>query len=576
MATLLIVVCAARADAAGWTPLIRLAPDFAGVAMLGPDGRVYVWPSSGNVMTLTPDSTGSYINGTWSFIAPMTTPRLYFASHILRNRKIWVLGGEYSGIGLVANWTPTGEIYDILTNTWSPIASYPPEPGCPGGALACFGDDPSMLLPGDKILAGDLLTRTPHIYDITTNTWSTSGSKVYNDQSDEESWVKLSDGTVLTYDLFQSIRTGGAYAEHYHPTTNTWSSLSPSDGTAAGTIPQLSSSALGAELGPLLRLQDGRVFAIGATGHTALYDPAANAWSAGPDAIGTLSCGARLFGADDAPGAVMPNGHVIFAADAGPDGVSSSGNTTTGSNIITGIPSTSCFTVGWAVRGSGIPSDTTIISVDGPDQIHISRNATATLSPASLSFGGVFSNPTQLFDFNPGTNAISPISPSPPGSLVANLSTRPSYVTRMLVLPTGQVLVIDGSRQLWVYTPDGAANVALRPSVTSVTYSGGGVFLLGGAQLNGQNAGSSYGDDAESDENFPIVRLRNSFGQMFYATTFNWSSTGVATGDTPETVNFTLPPGVNVPGNYALQVVGAGIGGVPVFVNITAEHIAGM
>src|SRR5262249_25476842 len=140
ISAMLLVGLAGSTEAAGWTPLVRLAPDFAGTSMLGPDGRVYVWASSGNVMVLTPDSTGSYINGTWSFIAPMSTPRLYFASHILRNRTIWVLGGEYTGAPLVANWTPTGEIYDILTNTWSPIASYPPQSGCPGGRPACFGD----------------------------------------------------------------------------------------------------------------------------------------------------------------------------------------------------------------------------------------------------------------------------------------------------------------------------------------------------------------------------------------------------------------------------------------------------
>ena len=504
----LVVGWASRGDAATWTPLGALAPDFTGVAMLLPDGTVIVqgYSPGNNWMRLTPNSAGSYIGGTWSSIAPMSIPRLYFASHILRNLKVWVLGGEYSGAGLPANWTATGEMYDMVTNTWSPIASYPAQPGCPGGAAACFGDDPSMLLAGDKILAGDLLTNRPKVYDIATNTWSAAGVKVYADSSDEESWAKMADGSVLTYDLFRSVATGGAYAERYDPVTNSWSSLSPSDGTALGTIPQLSSRAMGFELGPILRLQDGRQFVIGTTGHTGLYDPSTNTWAAGPD---ILSATGALFGAADAPGAVMPSGHVLFASDASPQ------------------------------------------------------------------FTTPFHAPTKLFDFNPVTNTISEVSPAPPGGLATNLAGEPSYPTRMLVLPTGQVLVIDSSRQLWVYTPDGVPNPALRPSVTRVTYSGGGVFLLGGKQLNGQNAGSGYGDDAESDENFPIVRLRNSTGGVFYARTSNWSTTGVATGATPETVNFTLPPGLTTPGNYSVQVIGAGIAGFPVFVNITAAQIAG-
>src|SRR5262249_1430055 len=157
---------------------------------------------------------------------------------------------------------------------------------------------------------------------------------------------------VLNYDLFQSFGTGGAYAEIYNAGTNSWSGVSPSDGTALGTIPQLSSNTLGAELGPALRLHDGRALIIGATGHTAFYNPATNTSAAGPDVMGTLNGIPSIFGADDAPGAITPNGHVIFAADAGPSGFTSSGNITIGSNIITNIPSTAIFQMGWSVRGT--------------------------------------------------------------------------------------------------------------------------------------------------------------------------------------------------------------------------------
>jgi hypothetical protein len=577
-----LVAAAATGSAQTWTPVSNFAPDFAGTMMLLTDGSVMVqgYSPGSNWMRLTPDATGSYINGTWSTLAPMSTPRLYFASKVLTSGKVWVLGGEYSGSPLNQNITATGEVYDPLANSWSPIAPYPTSStSCQnfrlnfGGVGACFGDDPSMLLPGGNIMAGDIFTNTPHIYNIASNSWSAAGSKVYNDPSDEEGWVKLPNGNVLTYDLFQSVRTGGAYAEQYNPTTNTWSSVSPSDGTALGTIPQLSSSALGFELGPLMRLQDGRILVIGATGHTALYTTATNTWAAGPDVMGTYNaaCGPVRFGADDAPAAIVPSGHVIFAADAGPSPVATSGQLTNGSAIITGIPSTACLQVGWAVTGTGIPASSQISSIDSLNQIHISAAATATVAADSLTFGGIFSPPTQIFDFNPSTNTIAQVSPASPDP---NLPTAPSYPTRMLVLPTGQVLFNDSSRRLWIYTSVGAANPALRPSITSVTYAGAGNFTLGGVQLNGQSAGSDYGDDVESDENFPIVRLRNAAGQMFYARTTNWSTTGVDT-TTPETVNFTLPASLTTPGTYALQVVGAGIGSFTVYINITAAQIAG-
>ena len=189
-----------------------------------------------------------------------------------------------------------------------------------------------MLLSGGKILVGDLINLKSYLYDVASNTWTQTGSKVYSDQSDEEGWVKMPDGSIINYDLFRSKSTGGSYAEKYVPAAGTWSSISPSDGTALGTIPLLSSNAVGSELGPIMRLQDGRVFVIGATQHTALYNPTTNTWSTGPDIMGTLTNAANPsgtlspFGADDAPAAEIPNGHIIFVADAGISQFTSSGN----------------------------------------------------------------------------------------------------------------------------------------------------------------------------------------------------------------------------------------------------------
>src|SRR5262249_11801369 len=131
------------------------------------------------------------------------------------------------------------------------------------------------------------------------------------------------------------------------------------------------------------------------------------------------------------------------------------------------------------------------------------------------------------------------------------------------------------SSRLWIYTPDGLPDPAVRPVVNAVTYNGSGVFTLTGTQLNGQSAGSSYGDDAESDENYPIVRLRDSARNLFYARATNWNNVGVATDGAPESVNFTLKPGMT-PGNYSLVVVGAGVTSFPTFINITAAQIAGL
>jgi len=84
--------------AADWTKLTNAAPDSAGTMLLLTDGTVMVqgYSPGNNWMRLTPDITGSYVNGTWSILASMSIPRLYYASHVLPSGKVWLLGGEYT------------------------------------------------------------------------------------------------------------------------------------------------------------------------------------------------------------------------------------------------------------------------------------------------------------------------------------------------------------------------------------------------------------------------------------------------------------------------------------------------
>ena len=65
------------------------------------------------------------------------------------------------------------------------------------------------------------------------------------------------------------------------------------------------------------------------------------------------------------------------------------------------------------------------------------------------------------------------------------------------------------------------------------------------------------------DTNYPIIELKNGSGQVYFAQTFNWSSTGVATGSTPVTTDFSLPASMPY-GTYSLTVVANGIASNPV------------
>jgi hypothetical protein len=142
----------------------------------------------------------------------------------------------------------------------------------------------------------------------------------------------------------------------------------------------------------------------------------------------------------------------------------------------------------------------------------------------------------------------------------------------MLVLPNGQVPFSDGlGNQLYAYTPKGSASRAYWPVIERVEHGEDGVFTLTGEQLNGPSDASGYGDDAQSNENYPIIRLQNSSGLVFYCRSTDWTSTDV--GAIPhERVKFTLNPAVT-PGVYQLFVSAGGISSSPVGIRITSEDL---
>ncbi len=87
-----------------------------------------------------------------------------------------------------------------------------------------------------------------------------------------------------------------------------------------------------------------------------------------------------------------------------------------------------------------------------------------------------------------------------------------------------------------MYQPDPSLPplTAGKPRITSISANPNGSYLLTGTGLNGISAGAAYGDDAQMDSNYPIIRMTNdSSGDVYYGTTTNWSSTGVMTGNTP-------------------------------------------
>jgi hypothetical protein len=113
----------------GWTSLNNSPGTSVQNPLLMTDGTVIAMaPCTGQWYKLTPDITGSYLNGTWTAIAQMPSGYgpLFGGSGVLPDGRVIFEGGEYndptqSGDCGNAVWTSLGAIYDPVANTWTNV-----------------------------------------------------------------------------------------------------------------------------------------------------------------------------------------------------------------------------------------------------------------------------------------------------------------------------------------------------------------------------------------------------------------------------------------------------------------------
>jgi hypothetical protein len=262
-------------------------PDGASIGFLLTDGTLlYQGNAENDWYKLTPDNTGSYVNGTWARMANLPTGYVpdAFASAVLPDGRVVITGGEY--LNGVFTLTNLGAIYDPKANTWTTLAA--------PSTWSYIGDSPSVVLPNGTFMVGNKLMKQDAILNPKTLTWTVLPGTGKADFDAEEGWTLLPDGSVLTMDVKKAPNS-----ERYVSATKSWS-------TAGSTIVDLHSpSPFGCirfgpngslcyyppgEIGPAILRPDGTVFATGSysstgsgAGHTAIYDTATKTWSAGPD-----------------------------------------------------------------------------------------------------------------------------------------------------------------------------------------------------------------------------------------------------------------------------------------------------
>jgi predicted outer membrane repeat protein len=458
-------------SAGTWIPLANNPPGAVQSMVLLSDGSVLaVEYNSANWFKLTPTSTGSYINGTWSTsVKPMNYVRSTFSSAVMRDGKVLVSGGEY-GVDNDNN----AEVYDPVTDGWTntqPVTNI----------STSIHDAAVSMLPDGRVLVGivgpnvpDYQNGYPLIYDPVTNGWTKAGNYARGlHNQDEATWVKLPDDSILEVDY------GTRHSERYIPNLDRWIP----DADAPVDLWALD------ETGPALMLPNGKAFLIGGSGHTAIYTPS------GSTNLGTWVPGADIpnaMGALDAPAAMMVNGKILCAV---------------------------------------------------------------------TRLSSEYKQPSMFYEYDYLSDTFALV--SAPGGITELNESNSLYDasgTVMLDLPDGSVLFTKTDSTPYIYRPLGPPLAAGRPNILSITANGNGSLHLTGTLFNGISTGSSYGDDAGNDSNYPLVRFTDGIGFVRYGRTYNWSSTGVQTGTNIVSTDCTMPAGASL--QDFIKVVANGISSV--------------
>jgi hypothetical protein len=461
-----------------------------------------------------------------------------------------------------------------FTGTWTALAHQ-----APGSIdlMLLMSDGTVMAARSDGSTFGaDWFRLTPDVHGSYVNgTWTTLASA--HDTRLYYSSQVLTDGRVFV--AGGEYGTGGPHAEVYDPIANTWTQIDPpatlwnpasnsfvdsnSEITPAGKVivmpvsPHTSGAALRYDAGTntwtsgghlahgsyqdeasWVKLRDGSILTIDPFGTLSeRYIPATNSWVADSTVPVALY---DPFGGELGPAFILPNGNAFFFGSTGhtalytPTGTTSPGTWVAGPDI---------------PNGGGCP--------DAPGAMLVTGNILLATSPAPTS-GNVFPSPTTYYEYDPVASAYTLL--NAPSDVSGG---GPTFSTAMLALPDGSVLLSHFASQLWVYTPSGSPLAAGKPTITNLIDNGDGSYDLVGTGFNGLSEGAAYGDDKQMSSNYPLVRLLDAFGGVYYARTYNWSTTSVQTGSALTSTEL-RPPANLPPGSYSLVLVANGFASDPI------------
>jgi hypothetical protein len=411
-----------------------------------------------------------------------------------------------------------------VNGTWTRAAKLPSGYKPDAFASEVLADGRVVICGGEYNNGGFALTNLGAIYDPIADTWTSLPAPTgWNYIGDSPSTV-LPNGDFLIGDKINKTMA------ELDPTSMTW--------TARGSTGKAD---FNAEEGWTL-LPNGTVLTYDGKDapNSEIYDPAAQTWTSAGSTIAPLNSppveksipygNGQVYHppGEVGPGILRPDG-TVFATGGTPKGE------THGHTAVYTPPA----------GGSGIG-----VWAAGPD---FPTGEDAGDSFASLLPTGnvlVESESGRLYEFNGSTLTYT-------GNAGGGL---------LLVLPTGEILL--GGQA--VYRAAGSVNPAWAPAITSAPRKihRRATYQITGIQFNGMSQANAFGDEYQTNTNYPLVRITNTAsGHVVYARTHGHSSMGVATGPAKITTNFDVPNTAES-GASTLSVIANGIASAPVAVTV--------
>ena len=400
----------------------------------------------------------------------------------------------------------------------------------------------SDMLPSGKIFVsggeyGNAPAGSAELYDPVANTWTelTNATTVYSDVNlIDGASVVLPNGNIAVYsvggldciDSLAGIYEGSTLI--YNVSSNSWSAAACSLGDQDETT--------------WVKLPDNSILSLDLYSTTSeRYFPSTNKWIAdAPPPIDLFNVNGELGG-----GFLLPDGKVFYIGGTDRTLIyTPSGNSKPGS---------------WA-PGPSIPNEggVAIGANDAPAAMMANGKILMAEDPYACGYCG----PTYFFVYDYTKNSLTGIdAPGGKTTLASN-----AYVMDMLDLPDGSVLLSPFSLQFYTFTPSGGQlKTAMdSPVIQKVTEISSGDYVVSGTGFNGISTGASYGDENQNSTNYPIARLKNTVtGDVYYARTYDWTNTGVATGSELVSTHMSLPAGLPS-AKYQLSISANGISSQPV------------